>query len=181
MQTLAVVSPKSRAFRRRSRHTPTRLELAVRRAVIAVSLALYAVSLVLPATLGIRMMSAGGMDRGYGLLIGGWLGVMQGQFAWLANPVYFLALWFVYRGRWRAIALSAFAAVLALDTLDLYRTGTFSDSGPVPFGGVLAGYWVWLASILVVLAGAILLALLELRAPAEQPALSAEPVEQPAG
>jgi len=118
------------------------------------SVALFAVSLTLPALAQVGL----GVDddRGYMVLAMGWAGVLFGQFGWFANAYWAAGLVFLARRRWKAAAVTASLAVLvAADTFMLYRTGFPSDAGGSHAVKILAGFWVWWASLWVLAVGAI--------------------------
>lgn len=124
--------------------------------MIGASVALFALSLALPA---LREVGLGVPDeRGYMVLATGWAGLLFLQFAWFANGFWVAGIVFLHRRRWKLAALSAgTAALMAADSFLLYVTGFTSDSGARIPVRLLAGFWVWWASLWVLAAGAILL------------------------
>jgi hypothetical protein len=120
---------------------PSRGFLAGRR-VIAASALLYAVSLVLPA---IAETYPDGMridEQGYLILAMGWMGILIGQVAWFANPIWLLAVILFWRRRWKGAARASVAAVLlGAVSFALYSTGLPSDSGATIRSGLLIGFW----------------------------------------
>jgi hypothetical protein len=125
-------------------------------AVPCASVGLFALSLALPALgeVGLGVPD----DRGYLILATGWAGILFGQFGWFANGFWVAGLIYLSLRRWKAAAIAAALAVLvAADTFMLYRTGFPSDSGNSHAAAILAGFYVWWASMWVLAAGAILL------------------------
>jgi len=118
-----------------------------------VSLSAFLVSLMLPA------IHAGNIAiHGSQLLFMGWMGiVVSGVFAWMANPLYALAvLLFVFRqDRWAPwVALAAFLIGLDSLRLDTWRV----DEKPMPIDHFGAAFYVWEASMLILAVGAFVVA-----------------------
>jgi hypothetical protein len=128
----------------------------LKRLVVSASVVLFALSLVLPALgegeLGVRV------EPGYMILGTGYFGVLFGQLAWFANPLWVAGLVYLIRRRWKAAAICAsLAVVLAAESFLLYSTGFPSDSGATIPVRLLAGFWVWWSSLWVLAAGALVL------------------------
>ena len=88
-------------------------------------------------------------DSGWWLLASGWLGLLIGQVAWLANPLLLLAAVLLLRGRAR-ISLLLIGGALLLLWLQMAMTGSLVDNE----GGIAhaierryAGYWLWMAAV----------------------------------
>lgn len=87
----------------------------------------------------------GGAARGLGLLMMGWMGILDGIVAWIANPLLATAWISYFIGRHRVTAATAtLAALFMLSFL-------FVSSVPASGGGRAGvhtgwGYWLWLAS-----------------------------------
>lgn len=84
--------------------------------------------------------------------LGGWQAVVGlFNFAWFANPLYFISLGLVRGRHWRsAAALGSLAFLVALHTFSLIGR-------QMPDGAVMvrlhAGFYLWLSSMLVVILG----------------------------
>jgi hypothetical protein len=88
------------------------------------------------------------------LLSMGWLGVFEGVFAWLANPL-LLAAWISLALGHQRIALETAAAAVAF-ALSFFTVDTIlvnEAGGNARVTGVGAGYHLWVASMLVVVVG----------------------------
>lgn len=119
--------------------TPSRRS-AYRRIHVWGSVCLYLVSLALP---GFDTRAAGSLAYGIEVLLVGWLGPLDGHFAWFSNPLYFVALVRAPRLK-SSIQLAGFALILALSFL-LHDTIASGDRDhPIE---LRAGYFVWIASI----------------------------------
>jgi hypothetical protein len=88
------------------------------------------------------------------LLLVGWLGLLSGTIAWFANPLV-IAAWvlFALRRHGFALGLSVAALFCALsflnvDTVVVSEAQTFAKVTGFGFG-----YWLWVASMLVIAAG----------------------------
>jgi len=86
-------------------------------------------------------------------LLIGWVGVFGGIVAWLANPALLLA-WIFTFSRYRrveAIVCSVAALGLALSFLAVKEIP--GDNGSAKIISYALGYWLWIASIVMALAG----------------------------
>lgn len=114
--------------------------------LISASVWLFFLSLVFPAYL--PETGAQSPERYFGIaaFILGPIGLFAGHFSWLANPL----LWFAW-GRFNksdegvALALASISLLVALTFL-LGKTVAVGSAGEYPYK-VLAGYFIWLASI----------------------------------
>ena len=94
-------------------------------------------------------------SSGASLLLIGWLGLVVGVFAWLANPLLLLA--WLTMGRRDALVLSGLcsfhALVLALTLLisDTIPEATEMDYHLLEIVSLGQAYWLWLSSMLVAL------------------------------
>lgn len=125
-----------------------------RQGILILSVALYVASLALPA---MRELGLGAVPPTLGLmvLVMGWLGVLSGQFGWLANLFWVIGAYCLHRRHWTAAAITSSGAVLvAADTFRMYATGMAGDSGAKHDVRLLAGFYVWWASMWVLSAGA---------------------------
>lgn len=83
----------------------------------------------------------------FGLLLIGWIGVLGGYYAWIANPFLFLSWFYIYKAKYLCgLLLSVISLVLMLSFLS-YKTILISENmtylkivwrGP--------GYWFWVVS-----------------------------------
>ena len=95
--------------------------------------------------------------NGAGLLAFGWFGLFDGTYAWLANPA-LLAAWMLFhtsRAAWSAFA-AALALALMLSFLAATSIITNEAGGRAAITAHGLGYWSWLASAAIMLAGAVL-------------------------
>jgi hypothetical protein len=124
--------------------------------VLGLSSLLFVMACAMPA-LVIRDGERVDSWEGWFLLTFGWGGLFQAQFAWLANLLLVGAALLVWRRRYVGAAVtSGMALPLALDTAAMF-------SQPVAIGDEVRpcflqrfgpGFFLWLASFLVVLGGA---------------------------
>ena len=129
--------------------------------VLFICLALFLIACVCPALTFRR--SSGDVESwpGFQTLMMGWLGLLFKQIAWYANPVIVLSLVFLLFRRWLAamiIALVAFA--MAANTLLLFSRDLPADEGNViklRLDHLSPGFYFWIASIVTVIIGAIIL------------------------
>lgn len=113
----------------------------------------WAASLALPvATFG---AGEGEIWYGWSVLLGGWLGFFFGQFAWLANLLFGIALVLLVRGGpplvWGLMmgVLTTMLAAHALAWDTVYRDG----GGSAPVLAYWSGYYLWIAVTLAAGAG----------------------------
>jgi hypothetical protein len=117
----------------------------LRKAVVSAFVLLWLGSLFLPT---LRTNGAD-WDPGWWLLASGWLGLLIGQLAWLANPLLILAALLLLRGRGRT-ALGIVGGALLLLWLQMALTGALVDNeGGIahPIERRYAGFWLWMAAI----------------------------------
>ncbi len=126
----------------------------------ATSLFLYAVACALPCLEYETFAGEREIWFGYSILLQGWMAILVGQVAWLANPVWLLAmLFFVFR-RWSlAITASLGGLLLAGSALLLFRQNVVLniEGGIIPQQRPLIGVAVWLLSQVVLFSGAVLM------------------------
>jgi hypothetical protein len=126
--------------------------------ILILSVALYVASLALPAIRELGVGPSVPPDRGLAVLALGWLGVLAGQFGWLANLFWVIGAYCLSRRHWTAAAITSTIAVLvAADSFRMYATGMAGDSGTPHDIQLLAGFYVWWAGMWVLSAGAWLL------------------------
>lgn len=111
------------------------------------SAAFYVLSLALPA-LHFEFRQP---LRGYSVLGSGWLGILTFDFAWFANPVYFLSLLF-YGSRYYVVSLAGSGISIGLGLLTLVtKEWWFHEGAPSKITALGTAYYVWLASFGVLL------------------------------
>ena len=100
----------------------------MRGCILTASLALFANALALPA-LAFRHSETGvAAWRGGELLVSGWMAVLAGQFAWLANPLWLAGLvCFFFRFHVTAIVLAGLSLAFAAHTFVLFNTPLPAD------------------------------------------------------
>jgi hypothetical protein len=109
------------------------------------SLALFMVSLILPA------LEFGSHEpvRGIITLCWGWWGLLTLDFPWLANPIYFAALFFALIDK-KVISqfLSGLAFGIGLLSLRV-RAWWFNEASAMPIQNLGPAFYFWMASFLV--------------------------------
>ena len=94
----------------------------------------------------------------FGYNVGKTIPFLKGAtFAWLANPLSLLAVFLVRRKTKTALILSLIAASLAISFL--FFKGTIADEAGYyrEITSYKAGYWLWLLSIITLLAGSFII------------------------
>ena len=117
----------------------------LRKPFVAAFVLLWLASLFLPT---LRTNGAD-WDPGWWLLASGWLGLLIGQLAWLANPLLVLAAVLLLKGSGRT-ALGIVGGVLLLLWLQMALTGSLVDNeGGIahPIERRYTGYWLWMAAV----------------------------------
>lgn len=116
---------------------------------LLISGALYLASCALPCL----RWTNGNSIAGWEALLFGWMGVFYGQFAWLANPLYLVALLGSIFGRGRWVTVVSLACVfLGLFTVTLFFAGVPADGSNVNqlrLQTLGPGAWLWMASFLL--------------------------------
>jgi hypothetical protein len=139
--------------------TPFRAPWLVRLALVGASLLLFVIACATPAV----YFDSTSHEPWPGVmtLILGAFGLFTGQFAWLANPFYAIALVLVLVRQWIAAAtVAAIALLVALTSLLLLgETVPLDEAGvnKATVTGFGPGFYVWLASILLVAVGSLTL------------------------
>jgi len=92
--------------------------------------------------------------RGLTVLLMGWLGFVILQFGWLANPLYYLSLYFLWASRWRAVIISSgIAIVIAIvNTLLLFQQtvpGDVMGFSRLNLQRLKLGYYLWATALLI--------------------------------
>ncbi|WP_175239053.1 MULTISPECIES: hypothetical protein [Burkholderia cepacia complex] len=95
---------------------------------------------------------------GWQVLLTGWMGVLVGIYAWLANPLVFAA-WLLTAKRYRAqaVVLAGLALLFGMSFLSQHQIAVDEAGNVEPVHLDAIGYWCWLASFAVAAVGAALL------------------------
>lgn len=126
--------------------------------VLLLSLFIYLVACVTPA---LRFDSSNGDDPmiGFNLLLIGWMAVFYGQFGWFANPLLALALLLFLFKRWLlTLILVILTLAVAANTLTLYGQTLPADEAGVNKMELVSlgvGFYLWIASMVIIGLGAI--------------------------
>lgn len=133
--------------------------LAKRKPVVSAcfisSLLLFIVSLTQDCFFIDRAENPRAWANGFGLLMTGWLGVLVGVMAWVANPtllIAWLAMWSPNHKRY-SIGASAIALLLALSFLKHESIVADEAGNRSMITGYGIGLWLWISSIAVALVG----------------------------
>jgi hypothetical protein len=96
---------------------------------------------------------------GLGLLLIGWLGVLVGVFAWLANPLLMIAWILTLLGRHRLVAVGCALAAITFSLSFLLHDDIMANEvgGRSAITEIAPGYWLWNLSILCVIFAALLI------------------------
>jgi len=97
---------------------------------------------------------------GYSILLQGWIAVLVGQIAWLANPAWLASMAFFIFRRWTlSLIFSALSLIFAAATFFIYRRELIilgdTPGRNVELGSLRIGFYVWLTSLIVIGAGAL--------------------------
>lgn len=90
-------------------------------------------------------------NLGLSLLLTGWLGLFAGHFAWLANPLFLIAILRQNRKPGQAAVFALIGFLVALEFLVHKRILIDGGGGTERITGVGWGYVLWLSSFLVFL------------------------------
>ncbi|MBI1374301.1 MAG: hypothetical protein GC159_16415 [Phycisphaera sp.] len=134
--------------------TPWRSRVLTRRVLVTSSVLLFAASLTQDGFL-ISGENPRAWASCFGLLFFGWIGVLQGVFAWLANPL-LISSWLLLKARRTRSIMCALAALMFALSFLLYKEIVTDEAGGVSsITRYSAGYWLWVASIAIAVLGAI--------------------------
>jgi len=129
--------------------------------LIATSFFFYVLACACPALIFRRSSNEIEVWSGFRILTIGWLGLLVGQIAWYANPVIGLSLLLVLLRRWiGALVIALISLAIAANTLLLFYKELPADEGNVVklrLERLGFGFFFWLASILAIAVGAIIL------------------------
>jgi len=108
---------------------------------------LWAAALALPAI----DVTSGPVLSGWDVLLDGWQGLRRGVLAWMANPLFLLAVSLTVARIFRlAVAVSALAAAFALSSFIASRMAAWTGAS-VPAFELSTGFYCWLAALLALL------------------------------
>ena len=114
-----------------------------------VSVSMYAYSMLLPALLFEHHEPLAGSH----VLAWGWWGVLLLEFAWLANPIYIAAV-LTFNSKYIIFSQRATIASLVLGLTSFHaKEWWFNEGSGTNIAGLGTGYYVWIASFCVLLAG----------------------------
>jgi hypothetical protein len=96
---------------------------------------------------------------GLGLLLIGWLGVLVGVFAWLANPLLMVVWLLTLLGRQRMVAVACALGSLGFSLSFLLHDDIMANEagGRSAITEIVAGYWLWNLSIACAIVAAALI------------------------
>jgi hypothetical protein len=129
------------------------------RNVLGLSISIYCVSLMCECFY--QFPSNDDTSVGYCLLFMGWIGIYWDYYAWLANPVLFVSWFYMQKKIKISFVISVVSCAFMLSFLS-YKTILARAMPSVMHSlivGYGAGYWLWLASGVVMLIGNIILLL----------------------
>lgn len=134
---------------------PVKPPISVRYAV-ALACMTYGSSLLIPSILFKNHVPL----LGYEVLLAGWWGVLEGNFAWYANPLFALAALKLMRGNTIGPTIYSFLGVALALTSPHAKQWWFSEAAGTPIAGLGSGYRVWLLSLTILLCASVLNAVL---------------------
>nr|WP_144020746.1 hypothetical protein [Burkholderia sp. AU33423] len=125
--------------------------------LLAISVALYLVAMF-TAPFRTGAPAPHPWADGWQVLLTGWMGVLVGIYAWLANPLVFAA-WLLTAKRYRAqaVVLAGLALLFGMSFLSQHQIAVDEAGNVEPVHLDAIGYWCWLASFGVASVGAALL------------------------
>jgi hypothetical protein len=142
--------------------TDPRSEQRTRLAIVALALIAYIAACAAPALrfdLLERASESPQVMKGFEVALLGWQAIFVGNLGWIANPLLFLSLLFILMRAWSIAAVCATLALLfALHSLMLVGDRIIADEGGVThmvLSRMYSGFYLWLASILIVAGGSI--------------------------
>ncbi len=114
---------------------------------------LFGVSLRLPALL---FDEHGPLSGGH-VLGWGWWGLLTLDFAWFANPAFFLALIAIIAKRYRFAQVGSGIALILGASSFLADEWWFNEGSGTPIAGLGIAFYVWMSSFVVTFLGSYLL------------------------
>jgi hypothetical protein len=126
------------------------------------SLIVTASAILFAASLPLDGYYTGNSDKGspcYLLLLLGWLGVFDGIVAWFASPFLVFSWMFIWFRSLRFVSLGCILLAICLSLSFLLQPDVLKDEGGnrIDITGYGLGYWLWVASISVVVLGNLIL------------------------
>jgi hypothetical protein len=133
----------------------------VRFIVLAVSLFLFGLACASPTLIFLRNDTTEETWAGYMVLFLGWMGPLVGQFAWYANPLLLLGMiTFVFRKWIATLVFIVLTLLMAANTFLLFFQEVPADEAGVnmlTLQNLHLGFYLWIASILTIGIGAVIL------------------------
>jgi len=133
---------------------------------LAISLVLFVAACTSPALIMVGSQGESTID-GLSALVIGWMAPLYGQFAWYANPLLFFGALALLLRFWKtSIVFVILALFIAMDTFQLSAQEIPVNEGLTAtehLQSVQAGFYLWLASIVVIGLGAIVLLVRDLK------------------
>lgn len=123
--------------------------------VVLVSLAVYLGSLFLP----VFEFQSHSPVQGFEVLLLGWLGLLALNPAWLANPAFFVSLVLLLIRKYRSASIFSFCAVLLGLASFFAKDWYFDESSGTPITGLGTAFYVWMASLGLLLLGSLWLSI----------------------
>jgi hypothetical protein len=124
--------------------------------LFGVSIVLFVISLVLPALLFEEVEPV----RGSTLLVWGWWGLILGNPAWCANPIFFVALLTFFAKRYMIAQITGTVAILLGAFSFFANEYYFNEASSTPIAGLGLAFYVWMFSFGVLSAGSLALFLI---------------------
>lgn len=96
---------------------------------------------------------------GYSILLQGWMAVLVGQVAWLANPAWLASMGFFIFRRWTlSLAFAALSLIFAAGSFLINRKSIVvlpdTPGRNLELSSLRIGFYVWLTSLVIIGAGA---------------------------
>ncbi len=135
------------------RRRPATSYVADPRILLWISMGLFATSLLCDGFY-VEGASPRAWSLGFGELIIGRYAALTGVYAWLANPL-LLTAWITFRSKSARVSLLCSVAALCfmLSFLLVHRIEVSEAGNSARIAGYGLGYWLWISSALVLLAG----------------------------
>jgi len=127
----------------------------IARSTIAISVVLFLISLTQDGFYIDRAENPRAWASCIGLLLIGWIAVLGGVSAWLANPALAITwvLMLFQRLRLLALVIGAISLLFALSFLNVRQIMADESGNESKITGYGAGYWIWVTSIGVTAVG----------------------------
>jgi len=115
---------------------------------VKISVALFVISLTQISFYTGVGTSQHSFARGIELLLIGWMGLLAYVFNWLANPALLLAYIFVFKRKYEHATISSLVSVYFAASFLTRETISAGGDGET-ITGYGSGYWLWLASAII--------------------------------